>query len=317
MLLKETGLVDDCPTFPGVWQLGLLTVGGAVVAAERLITNHATAACWFDGGRHHALVDSAQGFCYLNDVVVACKVLLSHPGISSILYIDIDIHHGDGVEESFLYDDAVTTVSFHLAETGFYPGTGHEIIPTEGPESCGAIRIPLRRGIGNEAYVKIFGNVISTVMGHRPSDVLVLQCGCDSVAGDPLGGFNLTGNAYTACVKRLLGFNIPLLILGGGGYGLANAARVWTDVLQTCIEHVTETNGEQGGQLRFTRDIPLHDDYFDLYGPTFTRDIKPLSMKDENTDGYLRQISAHIENVLSRKSSLDESRTNIEVTKPP
>ncbi|KAI0565709.1 Histone deacetylase [Gracilaria domingensis] len=198
MLLEEVGLIDDCATFPGVWELALLTVGGAVVAAQRLAAKQAKAACWFDGGRHHAMVDSAHGFCYLNDAVVACKVLLSHPGISNILYIDIDVHHGDGVEESFLYDEAVTTVSFHLAEKGFYPGTGHDVLPCQTPANHSALRVPLRRGIRNETYVALFNNVISTVYTYRQPNVFVLQCGCDGVAGDPLGGFNLTGEAYTA-----------------------------------------------------------------------------------------------------------------------
>lgn len=235
----------------------------------------------------------------VNDVVVACKILLSEPGIRRVLYIDIDVHHGDGVEESFLYNPDVTTVSFHLAQKGFYPGTGHTITPRETPPNYSVFRVPLRRGIGDDAFISIFRNMMNLVMNHHRPDVLVLQCGCDGVYGDPLGDFNLSGKAYTSCVSYLLDYNIPLLILGGGGYDTANAARVWADVLQTCIRHVSIRKGNQAVSMSINRDVPLHDDFFDLYGPDFTRDIPTGSIPDENTSESLQHIVDEVKTVLN------------------
>lgn len=235
----------------------------------------------------------------VNDVVVACKILLSEPGVRQVLYIDVDVHHGDGVEESFFYNRAVTTVSFHLAEKGFYPGTGHTVTPCGIPATSTAFRVPLRRGIGDDAFTNIFRSIVDLAMNYHRPDVLVLQCGCDGVCGDPLGGFNLSGKAYTSCVSYLLDFHMPLLILGGGGYDTANAARVWADVLQTCIYHGTMRKENQGVSMPSNRDVPLHDDFFSFYGPGFTREIATGSIPDENTNESLQLIIDEVKTVLN------------------
>lgn len=145
-----------------------------------------------------------------------------------MLYIDIDIHHGDGVQEAFYKSNRVLTVSFHKYAQGFFPGTG-------GIEEVGnqlgkyfSLNIPLADGIDNESYVSLFKAVMEpTIHTFRPS-VVVLQCGADSLGCDRLGAFNLSIAAHGECVRFIKSFNLPLLVLGGGGYTMKNVARCWT-----------------------------------------------------------------------------------------
>mmetsp|Transcript_29862 Transcript_29862/g.72674 ORF Transcript_29862/g.72674 Transcript_29862/m.72674 type:complete len:272 (+) Transcript_29862:689-1504(+) len=121
-LLEEFGLVDDCPHFKGVYEYARWLAGGTIVACNSLCTGVADIAIWWGGGRHHARVDEAAGFCYVNDICIGIQVLLK--AFDRVLYVDIDAHHGDAVEEAYQTTDKVLTVSFHRCEPGFYPGTG-------------------------------------------------------------------------------------------------------------------------------------------------------------------------------------------------
>lgn len=226
----------------------------------------------------------------MNDIVVAAKFLLSQPAIHKLLYIDIDIHHADGTEDAFIYNPSVITLSFHLAEAAFFPGTGHNIIPTPRPPNCSAIRVPLRRGIDDKTYSHIFSEIVDIVASYHSPDVIIFQSGCDGICSDPRGGFNLTGKAYTACMKHLLSFGVPILVLGGGGYNSTNAARVWTDMLELCVKYVGDDPETTLNPVPFSnRDIPFSDSFFELYRPSFSRSIKPTSMRNENNEEYLRE----------------------------
>jgi histone deacetylase HOS2 len=145
-----------------------------------------------------------------------------------VLYIDIDIHHGDGVQEAFYNSNRVLTVSFHKYAETFFPGTGH--IDEVGNQlgKYFSLNIPLQDGIDNESYVSLFKSIMEpTIYTFRPS-VIVLQCGADSLGCDRLGAFNLSIAAHGECVRFIKAFNIPLLVLGGGGYTVKNVARCWT-----------------------------------------------------------------------------------------
>ena len=176
----------------------------------------------WSGGLHHAKKSEASGFCYINDIVLAILELLKyHP---RVLYIDIDIHHGDGVEEAFYTTDRVMTVSFHKFGD-FFPGTGD--FKDEGAERGKhySVNVPLNDGIDDRSYTALFKAVISKVMEvYRPT-VVVLQCGADSLTGDRLGCFNLTVKGHGECVKYVKSFGLPLLVLGGGGYNIRNVSR--------------------------------------------------------------------------------------------
>lgn len=211
----------------------------------------------------------------------------------------MDIHHGDGVETAFLYSKSVTTLSLHLCEPGFYPNTNRELFATGGLARLGAIRIPLRRGMQDSLYTTTFTHITTSLFKHHQPDAIILQCGVDGICGDPLGGFNLTNASFIQCTTHVLSLNKPTLILGGGGYNPANAARVWADVLETCIHSRLEENERPTPSHAYaSRDIPLTDDFFERYGPSFSRDISSQHLKDENTPQELRDLLQQIDSQL-------------------
>ena len=145
-----------------------------------------------------------------------------------MLYIDIDIHHGDGVELAFYHSNRVMTVSFHKYTGEFFPGTGKldDNGANIGKHFC--LNVPLQDGVDDEMYLTVFKTVIEdTVTAFRPTSI-VLQCGADSLGCDRLGAFNLSIAAHGECVNFVRKFNVPLLVLGGGGYTIKNVSRCWT-----------------------------------------------------------------------------------------
>lgn len=238
-------------------------------------------------------------FCpvLVNDIVVACRLLLSASNISKVLYIDLDVHHGDGVETAFLHTSDVTTVSLHLAEPGFYPTTGYSLFPAKLISKHSAICIPLRRGIIDSQYIKLFKSISTLVQQNCQAHAIIVQCGVDGLAGDELGGFNLTGQAFVQCIRHVLQFRKPTLVLGGGGYIPENAARVWADVLECCIEENEKWIGADGF-ARTGRDVPMNDDYFTRYGPKYWRDVAQKRMNNENSDDELQKLIDRVEKGL-------------------
>lgn len=144
-----------------------------------------------------------------------------------VLYIDIDIHHGDGVEEAFYTTDRVMTFSAHKFKE-YFPGTGHidDIGLDRG--KFYSVNVPLNQGIDDDSFVYMFKKVIEGIMSNFQPNAVVLQCGADSLSGDRLGCFNLSVAGHGECVKFVKSFNLPLLICGGGGYTLRNVPRCWT-----------------------------------------------------------------------------------------
>lgn len=143
-----------------------------------------------------------------------------------MLYIDIDVHHGDGVEEAFYVTDRVMTVSFHKFGD-FFPGTGHIKDVGANAGKNYALNVPLNDGIDDESFRSLFRPIIQKVMEVYQPDAVVLQCGADSLAGDRLGCFNLSVKGHADCLRFLRSFNVPLMVLGGGGYTMRNVARCW------------------------------------------------------------------------------------------
>jgi len=166
----------------------------------------------------------------VNDIVLAILQLLrTYP---SVLYIDIDVHHGDGVEEAFWSTDRVMTLSIHKYDgLNFFPGTGD--LDRTGPDNEGnpgshhTVNVPLSDGIDDDQYVYLFKNVVGMCVGRFQPNAIVLQCGADSLAGDRLGRFNVQVQGHGACVEYCKSLKIPLLLVGGGGYTPRNVARAW------------------------------------------------------------------------------------------
>ncbi|KLO20519.1 histone deacetylase complex, catalytic component RPD3 [Schizopora paradoxa] len=275
---------DDCPVFDGLFDYCSISAGGSMEGAARLSRDKCDIAVNWAGGLHHAKKSEASGFCYVNDIVLGILELLRYH--NRVLYIDIDVHHGDGVEEAFYTTDRVMTVSFHKYGE-YFPGTG-EVRDTGMSRGRGySLNFPLRDGITDENYKTIFEPVMNEVMHAYDPGAIVLQCGTDSLSGDKLGCFNLSMRGHANCVKFIKSFNKPLLLLGGGGYTMRNVSRVWA----------FETGLAAGVEL--TSDIPVNE-YYEYFGPDYKLDVRASNMDDLNTPQYLNRIKTIVmENLRS------------------
>ncbi|KAF9541748.1 histone deacetylase [Mortierella hygrophila] len=275
---------DDCPIFEGLFEYCQLSAGGSMEGAARLNNGSCDIAVNWAGGLHHAKKTEASGFCYVNDIVLSILELLRyHP---RVLYIDIDIHHGDGVEEAFYTTDRVMTVSFHK-HGEYFPGTGEVRDVGAGPGKYYAVNFPLRDGIDDTTYKSIFEPVIQHVVDWYKPGAIVLQCGADSLSGDKLGCFNLSMKGHANCVAFVKKLNLPLLILGGGGYTMRNVARAW------CYETGVAVGQEVGPDMPF-------NDYYEYFGPDYKLDVKPSNMDNANTVEYLEKIKQQVFENLAR-----------------
>lgn len=269
---------DDCPVFDGLFEYCSISGGGSMEGAARLNRGKCDVAINYAGGLHHAKKSEASGFCYVNDIVLGIIELLRyHP---RVLYIDIDVHHGDGVEEAFYTTDRVMTVSFHKYGE-FFPGTGELRDIGVGKGKYHAINVPLRDGIDDQTYKNLFEPLMKRVIDWYQPSAIVFQCGGDSLSGDRLGCFNLSMYGHANCVNYIKSFGLPLMILGGGGYTMRNVARTWTFETGLLNQKVL------GPELPF-------NDYFEYYGPDYKLEVRPSNMHNANTPEYLNRIMTQI-----------------------
>ncbi|WVQ85137.1 hypothetical protein IAT38_007302 [Cryptococcus sp. DSM 104549] len=269
---------EDCPAFDGLFEFCSISAGGSLGAAERLNAGAADIVINWAGGLHHAKKTEASGFCYVNDIVLGILELLRiHP---RVLYIDVDVHHGDGVEEAFYVTDRVMTCSFHRFGE-FFPGTG-DVRDVGIKKGKGyAVNVPLRDGITDNSFQSIFKPVINQIMEHFRPGAVVLQMGADSLSGDKLGGFNLTLEGHAECARHLKSFNVPVMMLGGGGYTTKNVARAWTK----------ETAVMCGVEL--PEDLP-YNQFLEYYGPRYKLEVLPTNAVDHNPPEYLERIKNQV-----------------------
>nr|APW77291.1 Hdac2 [Hydractinia echinata] len=276
--MQRFNVGEDCPVFDGLYEFCQISTGGSVAGAVKLNKQQADVAINWAGGLHHAKKSEASGFCYVNDIVLAILELLKYH--QRVLYVDIDIHHGDGVEEAFYTTDRVMTVSFHKYGE-YFPGTGDLRDIGAGKGKYYAVNFPLRDGIDDDAYERIFKPCISRVMEMYQPSAVVLQCGADSLSGDRLGCFNLSLKGHAQCVDFIKKFNLPLLMLGGGGYTIRNVARCWTYETSVALE------------CDIPNELP-YNDYFEYFGPDFKLHIQPSNMQNQNTQDYLDKIKSRL-----------------------
>ncbi|GJD03159.1 histone deacetylase [Colletotrichum higginsianum] len=278
---KEQGkynVGDDCPVFDGLFEFCGISAGGSMEGAARLNRQKCDIAVNWAGGLHHAKKSEASGFCYVNDIVLGILELLRFK--KRVLYIDIDVHHGDGVEEAFYTTDRVMTVSFHKYGE-YFPGTGELRDIGIGTGKHYAVNFPLRDGIDDTSYKSIFEPVIEHVMKFYQPEAVVLQCGGDSLSGDRLGCFNLSMEGHANCVAYVKSFGLPTLVLGGGGYTMRNVARTWA----------FETGVLVGKHLPKT--LP-YNEYYEYYAPDFELNVRPSNMENSNSYEYLEKIKAAV-----------------------
>ncbi|WP_374428057.1 acetoin utilization protein AcuC [Tabrizicola sp.] len=210
------------PVFPEVYRRPATGAGGAMLAADLLCRTpgviHVPG-----GGTHHGLPDRANGFCYLNDVVLGIRVL-QRGGLSRVAYVDLDAHHCDGVELAFAGDPGVRMISVH--EEGRWPFTGR----LEDSAGGSAFNLPVPKGYNDsEARAVLHELILPRVAEFRP-EALVLQCGADSLLEDPLSRLALSNRAYLEAVRALLPLAPRVLVLGGGGYNPWSVGRLWTAI---------------------------------------------------------------------------------------
>lgn len=269
MLQKyNAGDTTDCPVFDGLFEFTQLYTGASLDGAIQLNQQQADICINWSGGLHHAKKSEASGFCYINDIVLAILELLKVH--ARVLYIDIDVHHGDGVEEAFYCTDRVMTFSLHKYGD-FFPGTGH-IQDVGAKEGVGySVNAPLQAGITDETYLEeLFVPVFDKIMETFQPGAIVLQCGADSLTGDRLGCLNLTTKGHAGAVQHVKSYNVPTLVLGGGGYTIRNVARCWANETAVLLEE------------KISNDIPFND-YYEYYAPEFELHLKPdTSMENQN-----------------------------------
>lgn len=216
---------EDCPVFPGMYEYAMLAVGATLTGVKLLLSGEARVAFNPSGGYHHAGPDYAAGFCYVNDVALACHHLAAAG--KRVLYLDLDVHHGDGVQNAFYERSDVFTMSLHESGKTLFPGTGFEdeIGAGEGRGCC--LNVPLPVGTYDEAYQAVFVDLVMPLLRAWRPDVLVVELGMDALQGDPLAHLNLTNNTYVRILELLLALDLPILATGGGGYHVDNTARGW------------------------------------------------------------------------------------------
>lgn len=216
----------DNPIVKGIYEGSLLSSGGSIQAARLIMDGKAKIAFNIAGGLHHAMLDRASGFCYINDPVLAIKELLKK--YNKIAYIDIDAHHGDGVQHAFYDNDKALTISLHETGSFLFPGTGFSEEIGTGKGRGFSVNLPFYPGTDDETFVWGFNEIVPPLIDAYKPDAIVAQLGVDTMSTDPLTHLELTTNGFCEMVKKIKDFNLPLAALGGGGYNVANVARCWT-----------------------------------------------------------------------------------------
>lgn len=244
----------DTPVFRDLWDYACWACGAALQAAELLLQGRAHIAFNLHGGFHHAHADRAGGFCYLNDVALACEHLAAAG--RRVMYLDLDAHHGDGVQAFFYSRNDVLTVSLHESGKTLYPWGGFENELGEGPGYGYNINVPLPAGTYDEAFLRAYRTIVPPLIEAYRPDVLVVELGMDILAGDPLTHLQMTNNAVLEIARHLRQTGLPLLISGGGGYQFEPTVRGWALAWRTLAGRDDEDAWSMGlgGTLMSTLD---------------------------------------------------------------
>ena len=216
----------DNPIFDGMYEAAALSTGASLVAAERVEARQDNAAFNISGGLHHAAARSASGFCVFNDPAIAINRLLAAG--SRVVYVDIDAHHGDGVQNAFYDTDRVLTISLHESGMFLFPGTGSvEEVGTGAGEGY-SVNVPLYPHTNDDTYLWAFREIVPPLVQAFKPDILVTQLGIDSYHSDPLAHLLLSSRGFGEAVGEFARMGLPWVAMGGGGYDLGAVARCWT-----------------------------------------------------------------------------------------
>jgi acetoin utilization protein AcuC len=232
---------DDNPIFEGMHESSCLVCGGSLLAAREIAEGRADRAVNIAGGLHHAMRDHASGFCVYNDCAVAISWLLDH-GFERIAYVDVDVHHGDGVQAAFYDDPRVLTISLHQHPLTLWPGTGWPSEHGTGAATGCAVNVPLPPGTADAGWLRAFHAVVPSLLREFRPQILVTQCGADTHAEDTLANLHLSVDGHREIYRELRDLaertaGGKWLALGGGGYELFRVVpRSWTHLLATVLD---------------------------------------------------------------------------------
>lgn len=300
-LLAEYGLEYDCPVFSGLAEYVREVAGSSLVAARALIDpdQDINIAINWDGGRHHAKKGQASGFCYVQDIVLAIQVLRTV--YSRVLYIDLDLHHGDGVESAFLFSDRVLCLSLHRYQAGFFPNTGSRDQHGKGKGKGYTINIPLLYGLSDSDLQHIVEKAILPCIDAYKPEAIVVQCGVDGHSMDPCREWNLSIDVLAKAVRlingRALQIDGKVLYLGGGGYDGPLASRCYASMLANILT------------VDLPNDIPEHSfwhEYTSTDHELASSQIRE-SMKNDNIavlQSLMESVSLDIEYIRERSKAL-------------
>lgn len=286
--LELYGLMYDCPVFPFMAEYCKLVAGSSIAAARQLIRSleNTIVINWY-GGRHHCFKNRASGFCYVNDIVLAITTLRQR--FKKIYYLDIDLHHGDGVESAFEFSKNVMTCSIHRHDVGFFPGTG-----SLSKNSPYTFNIPTKKGLSDSTMMKLIERFVGPSIEKFAPEALVLQMGCDGLSTDEHKEWNMSIKGYGKVLSYVMeNFrNFPIMILGGGGYNHTETAKCWTYLTSIAVGR-----SEDWDQKFEDNTIPehLHLDEYEKDGYRFwTQDNSVANRRvDENDEQYLQQLEKY------------------------
>ena len=215
---------DNNPVYPEMFRRPATSAGGVLLATR--LTESGGIVHVPGGGTHHGRADRASGFCYLNDCVLGILSWLDQ-GLTRVLYLDLDAHHGDGVQDAFAGDPRVLTVSIH--EDGRWPNTG----PLADRAGGSARNLPVPPGLNDSEHRFLLTEAILPLVERFRPQAILLQCGADALEDDPLARLSLSNNAYWAAVAAVMPLAPRLVLTGGGGYNPYTVGRCWAGIWAT------------------------------------------------------------------------------------
>lgn len=229
----------DTPAFHGIYEAASAVVGTTLAACRQVMATEGATAFIPIAGLHHARRGAAAGFCAFNDCGVAIESLRTEFALERIAYVDIDAHHGDGVFYAFEDDPGVLVADLHEDGRYLYPGTGQATETGAGAAHGTKLNIPMAPDAGDAAFMDAWGRVEDFLNDQRPEFIL-LQCGADSVSGDPITHLRYSSAAHGHAARRLAAIAEEhcqgrLVVMGGGGYNRTNLALAWCDVVEALL----------------------------------------------------------------------------------
>ncbi|MDI7259344.1 MAG: acetoin utilization protein AcuC [Thermodesulfobacteriota bacterium] len=278
----------DNPIFPGLFNWSLLTTGATLQAVDFVAGGKGEIAFNIAGGLHHAMRSRASGFCYTNDPVIGISKLLGQG--MRVAYIDIDAHHGDGVQKAFYDTDQILTISLHETGYSIFPGTGFEYEIGEGEGEGYSVNLPFPPYTDDEVYLWAFEEIVPELIARFKPDVVVTQLGVDTFFDDPLTNLHLSMFGFEKVLRRMKTLAPKWVALGGGGYNVSNVARAWA--LAWAVMNGVELNEDlPEAYIRIATEFGIHDKKLrDDRSPLFHSEKKEIQAEVERVVNYIKSI---------------------------